>query len=138
MPSIRCYVFSALAAAISLASAGDICNVFGIDFKDGEKYFINTLSDDDFTFVSQFDGCSGGIANNMLVPPEDAPDNNELICSDVDVTPGGTPEMATCPIKKSGMVSGLWLILVMGDNPGGEPFAYERGTSLRFEMHEIR
>ncbi|KAF2808430.1 uncharacterized protein BDZ99DRAFT_55601 [Mytilinidion resinicola] len=131
MPSIRCYVFSALAAVVSLASAGEVCDAFGIDYVDGGSYFINTNSQDNFTFVTEFEGCNDDIANTMIVPPDDAPDNDEIICSDLDTTDvDDTPEMATCPIKKSQMVSGPWIILVMGNNGDGDPFAYERDITL--------
>ena len=34
------------------------CNAFGVDFQDGGSYFQNSLSTDDFTFVSKYEGWS--------------------------------------------------------------------------------
>jgi len=46
-------------AAIILASAPSAladCNSYGIDIVNGGNYFINTLSTDDFTSVTQWSG----------------------------------------------------------------------------------
>ena len=124
----RFSVLFALAIFLSSAVAdpNSVCNTFGIDFVDGNSYFINTLSNDSFTCVSEFEGCNADVADIMLV----LPDGDELICSEVQTTPDDTPEMSTCPIQKSQMVSGEYLILIMGNNGDGNPFAYERGTAL--------
>lgn len=128
MYSTRFSVLFALAIFLSSAVAdpNSVCNTFGIDFVDGNSYFINTLSNDSFTCVSEFEGCNADVADIMLV----LPDGDELICSEVQTTPDDTPEMSTCPIQKNQMVSGEYLILITGNNGDGNPFAYQRDIEL--------
>lgn len=52
---------SRVASALSLATFGARsvladCISYGMDFQNGGSYFQNSLSNDDFTFVSQFEG----------------------------------------------------------------------------------
>lgn len=52
---------SSLVKAFGLAAIGARtvfadCQSYGMDFQNGGSYFQNTLSNDNFTFVSQFDG----------------------------------------------------------------------------------
>lgn len=126
MYSTRFFVLSASAVFLSLAVANtnSTCNTFGIDFVDGNTYFINTLSSDDFTCVSQFEGCNSDVADVLLVDPT----GEEYLCSEIPTTPDDTSQMSTCPIEKSQMISGLWRILVLGNNGDGNPLAAERGT----------
>jgi hypothetical protein len=52
---------STLAPALSLIALGARsvladCVSYGMDFQNGKSYFQNSLSNDNFTFVSQFEG----------------------------------------------------------------------------------
>lgn len=84
------------------------CESFGVDFVDQGTYFQNSLSTDNFTFVSRFEGqysshvimayaqslqtgCQNGIANNLLVDPN----GDEYICSNTPLQPDDAPELST-------------------------------------------
>lgn len=67
------------------------CVSFGVDFQDGQSYFQNSLSNDPFTFVSEFQGCQADVANNILVDPN----GDEILCSNTNLTPDLTPELST-------------------------------------------
>lgn len=55
------------------------------------------------------------------------PNSEEYVCSEVQTTPDGMPMLSTCPFAKSEMISGHNIILVIGNNDDGEPFAWQRG-----------
>ncbi|KAF2018572.1 hypothetical protein BU24DRAFT_447242 [Aaosphaeria arxii CBS 175.79] len=119
---------AALAAVLSV-TAGDVnsvCKSFGVDFVDEGSYFINSLSQDPFTCVSTFKGCNADIAEILLVDPQ----NEEYLCSQVQTTPEDDPKLSTCPILKNQMSTGDWIILVLGNNDDGNPFAWERDIHL--------
>ena len=95
---------------------------------DEGNYFINSLSNEDFTTVSYFKGCNGGNADVLLVAPEEAEGETEFLCTQIPTTPDEVNQLSTCPIEKSQMQSGHWLLLVIGNNgQGGQPFAWQRG-----------
>ena len=130
MFSPRLLSLSAFAALLSLAASQNddsTCYSFGVDFVDDQHYFINTLSSDPFTCVSTFKGCKADVADVLLVDPN----GDEYLCSQVPTTPADTPELSTCPILKSQMITGDYIILVLGNNgDDGDPFAWERGKLL--------
>lgn len=105
-----------------------ICYSSGVDFVDEGSYFINENSSDNFTCASSFTGCTPGkdLAEILFVDADD----NEYLCSEVQTTPDNTTMISTCPFKKNQMVSGHNLILVFGNNNGGQQFAWQRGNSL--------
>ncbi|KAF2198659.1 hypothetical protein GQ43DRAFT_378079 [Delitschia confertaspora ATCC 74209] len=119
----RLYSLSVFACAIRYvtADAESDCRSSGVDFVDGQSYFINSLSSDPFTCVSTFSGCRKGFADVLLVDPA----GDEFLCSQVP-TENGPPEMSTCPILKNQMASGDWIILILGNNADGWPFAWQR------------
>lgn len=127
MYSSRIASLSAFTALLSLAVAdpNSVCLSSGVDFVDDTQYFINTASLENFTCVSTFEGCNVGpdLADILLVDPN----GDEYLCSSVATTPANTPVLSTCPILKSQMFSGDWIILVVGNNDDGNPFAWERG-----------
>ncbi|KAI9709569.1 MAG: hypothetical protein M1820_003329 [Bogoriella megaspora] len=102
------------------------CYSFGIDFVDGGSYFINTNSNEPFTTVSQFEGCNSDVADVILQDPN----GNEYDCGTLPTTPDDVSQMATCPITKSQMFSGEWIIFLLGNNLDGNPFAYTRNIAL--------
>ena len=105
-----------------------ICYSYGVDYMDEGNYFINSLSNEDFTAVSYFKGCNGGNADVLLVAPEETEGDTEFLCTQIPTTPDEVNQLSTCPIEKSQMQSGHWLLLVIGNNgKGGQPFAWQRG-----------
>ena len=117
-------VFACLFSLV-VADPNSICYSFGVDFVDGGSYFINSLSSDPFTCVSTFQGCNQDVADVLLVDPS----GDEYLCSQVP-TENGPPQLSTCPILKSQMVSGAHIILILGNNDDGQPFAWQRGRPL--------
>lgn len=119
----------ALAASISLVNSdpNSICYAYGVDFVDESSYFINSLSAEQFTSVSYFQGCNLGLADVLFVDPDD----DEYLCSQLQTTPENEFKMSTCPIRKNQMVSGHWLLLVLGNNGDGQPFAWQRGKIIK-------
>ncbi|KAF2746541.1 hypothetical protein M011DRAFT_425303 [Sporormia fimetaria CBS 119925] len=119
---------SAAAALLTLAltDPNSVCFSYGVDFVDEGQYFINTLSNDSFTCVSTFEGCNTDVADVLLVDPA----GDEFLCSQVSTTPANTPMLSTCPILKNQMTSGEWIIIVVGNNDDGFPFAWQRDISI--------
>ncbi|KAF2739762.1 hypothetical protein EJ04DRAFT_559663 [Polyplosphaeria fusca] len=123
MSSLTLAGLLALGARTVLAQS---CYSYGIDFQSGGYYFQNINSQENFTLVEQFDGCNNDFAYNVLVDP----DNNQILCSNTYLTPPNTNQLSSCPILKSQLSSGPWSILVLSNNTGGEPIAYERDFTL--------
>ena len=120
------FVFAILFVCSLPYASAQTCISFGIDFVDGGSYFQNSLSTDDFTFVSEYEGCNSDNASNILV----APTGDEWLCSSTPLQPADTPELSTCPIEKAQLFSGAWSILTISNNGDGDPIAYERDFSL--------
>ena len=129
MPFSRSFRLAVAAAFLSLSAAdpNSICNSYGVDFVDEGDYFINSNSNESFTCVSTFQGCNVGKdpAEILFVDPND----DEYLCSEVSTTPDNTPMLSTCPFTKSEMIYGHNMILVIGNNDDGQPFAWQRGKS---------
>ncbi|KAF2471864.1 uncharacterized protein BDR25DRAFT_303248 [Lindgomyces ingoldianus] len=103
------------------------CVSYGMDFQNGGSYFQNSLSNDNFTFVSQFGGCQADTAYNILVDPT----GEQTECSETNLTPDDTNMLSTCPIEKSQLSSGDWSVVIISNNgDSGNPIAYERDFSL--------
>ncbi|OMP88168.1 hypothetical protein BK809_0002925 [Diplodia seriata] len=129
MPSIRSRLSILAAALAAVPGALADCVSYGIDFQNGNSYFINKALAENFTAVSEFEGCAGGTADVLLVDPN----YTEYICTDVAVTPDDTPQLSSCPILKSQMFSGDWLVVVFGNNgpnTDDSPYAYQRELFL--------
>ncbi|KAH7110835.1 hypothetical protein B0J11DRAFT_202806 [Dendryphion nanum] len=128
MFSSRFHRFSAFAALLSLTTGdvNSVCYSYGVDFVDEGHYFINSQSTESFTCVSTFKGCNPDIAEVLIVDPN----GDEHICSQVQTTPADDPKLSTCPILKNQMQSGAWIILVIGNNDDGFPFAWQRDLVL--------
>lgn len=112
------------------SDSNDICYSYGVDFVDEGSYFINAESVEQFTAVSYFKGCQDDIADVLLAGPIDVSERKgEYLCSKVPTVPENVNQLSTCPIQKSQMSSGHWLLLVLGNNGrDGQPFAWQRGT----------
>jgi hypothetical protein len=139
MSSSRFTTFSAAAALLSLVAAKpnnpqsgphtfegnpeSVCYSYGVDFVDEGHYFINTQSNDNFTSVSTFEGCNQDLAEVLFVDPK----GDEVLCSQLPTTPDDTAQLSTCPMKKSDMSSGDYILLLIGNNDNGQPFAWQRG-----------
>ena len=67
------------------------CDTFGLDFHDGNSYFQNSLSTENFTFASVYTNCQDAIAKNVLVPPS----GPFIYCSDTPLRPDNTSELST-------------------------------------------
>jgi hypothetical protein len=116
----------AFAALLSLAHSDpdSICYSYGVDFVDEGHYFINSQSDDPFTCVSTFRGCNNDVADVLFVRP----DGQEYFCTDVNTYPQDQRMLSACPVRKNQMKSGHWMLLIIGNNDDGYPFAWQRGT----------
>jgi hypothetical protein len=132
----RSVLLTVAAAALPLVSSEDagapgICYSYGVDFVDENHYFIDSQSTEAFTAVSYFQGCNQDKADVLLVSPDDAPVETELLCDEITTTPDNENKVSTCPIKKNQMTSGHWILLVLGNNgKGGQPFAWQRDLYL--------
>ncbi|KAF1930905.1 uncharacterized protein M421DRAFT_418381 [Didymella exigua CBS 183.55] len=134
----RLYFLTAFAALLSLAKSDNddgtvfdpdsICYSYGVDFVDEGHYFINSQSTEQFSAVSTFQGCNTGEADILLVDPN----NTEYLCDDIPTTPDNTKQLSTCPIQKSQMSSGHWILLILGNNGEypAQPFAWQRDLYL--------
>lgn len=108
-------------------NANSTCNAYGIDYQDGGSYFVNTNSNASFTCVTKFEGCNNDKADIMLVNESSG---DEYECTQVNTVPDDEAMLSTCPILKSQLTSGEYLILVLGNNGNGNPFAYQREFSI--------
>ncbi|PVH78934.1 hypothetical protein DL98DRAFT_572855 [Cadophora sp. DSE1049] len=108
---------------LSLANfAFGTCVSYGIDFVNGGSYFIDSTEATDFTFLSQFEGCTSG---EEITPILVDPNEDEYFCSQIATTPDDTSILSTCPILQTDMFSGTWYIVIEGLT-----FAYVRTFTL--------
>ncbi|KAF2460475.1 hypothetical protein BDY21DRAFT_384088 [Lineolata rhizophorae] len=117
---------TALLGVLGRAAMAQQCLSFGMDFQNGGSYFQNSLSDDPFTFVSQFDHCQDDVATNILVDPN----GDEYVCTDTPLQPDDTDQMSECPLAKNELWSGDWSVIILSNNGNGDPIAYERDFHL--------
>ncbi|KAK5683853.1 hypothetical protein LTS10_003716 [Elasticomyces elasticus] len=110
------------------------CSVFGIDFQGGGSYFINSASNENFTFVSEFEGCNNDTASVLLVNNQSS---DEYECSIIPTTPDDVSMLSSCPIMKSQLSSGSWSILTLGNNGNGNPFNYQRDFTLEVGAQQV-
>lgn len=75
---------------------------FGIDFVDGGSYFINQSSVDQFTFLTQFEGCvSQGSITPILVDPS----GNGYFCTDIATSPDDTSFVSTWYVESKSIMA---------------------------------
>jgi hypothetical protein len=128
----RSFSLTALAALISIVKSDPnaICYSYGVDFVDEGQYFINSQLSEKFSSVSYFQGCEQDIADVVLVEPE-GESSQEYLCDQIPTYPENELKISSCPIQKSQMRSGHWLLLVLGNNgDDGQPFAWQRDLYL--------
>ncbi|KAJ4295298.1 hypothetical protein N0V90_007309 [Kalmusia sp. IMI 367209] len=102
------------------------CHSYGMDFQSNGYYFQNSLSNDYFTFVEQFEDCNPDVAYNVIVDPT----GNQNLCTETSLTPDDVDMLSTCPLRKNQLVSGNWSIIVISNNGDGIPLAAQRDFVL--------
>ena len=106
----------------SLAQECADCQSYGIDFLSGGSYFQNSESTDPFTALQEFESCTNDTSNNIFVDPN----GDQYECTMSQLQPDDTPQLVTCPLNKNELFDGEWSILVLSNNGGCEPIAYQR------------
>ncbi|KAB5577570.1 hypothetical protein GE09DRAFT_1168517 [Coniochaeta sp. 2T2.1] len=107
---LRCcwLVLALLFARVRAAEAA--CSSYGVDYSNGGAYYIDGSSNQYFSFITVFQGCSQESISPVLVGPDD----NEYACSAINTQPAGSQVTSTCGIPYSAMQSGTWKIIVQG------------------------
>ncbi|CAD0109863.1 unnamed protein product [Aureobasidium uvarum] len=114
-----------LTTGLAFFQIANACESYGIDFKNNRNYFIDINSNESFTAVSEFYGCSEP-ARAILYTPS----NHSIFCSDVATTPDYTDATTTCPILKNQMYSGDWTLVLLDNNGNGSSFNAQRKLHL--------
>jgi hypothetical protein len=78
-------------SSLAWAQSDNPCQSFGVDYQDGQSYFVNSLSNASFTMVEEFTGCANDTAQNILVDPS----GNQYECTDTPLLPSNTSELTT-------------------------------------------
>ncbi|KAK3906716.1 hypothetical protein C8A05DRAFT_40471 [Staphylotrichum tortipilum] len=107
-PTFGCMWLLLLALFTFYANAD--CTSYGVDYSSGGSYYIDSASNQYFSFVNVFQGCSQETISPVLVGPDDS----VYACSDISTTPAGTQITSTCGIPFSAMRSGRWKIVISG------------------------
>jgi len=97
------------------------CSSYGVDYANGGAYYIDGGSNQYFSFITVFQGCTAETINPVLVDP----DGNQYVCSGINTTPAGQQVTSTCGIPFSAMRSGGWKIIVQGNQ-----IAVQRSVTL--------
>ncbi|KAF2116396.1 hypothetical protein BDV96DRAFT_645720 [Lophiotrema nucula] len=129
MYTLFAFGLAALGVRTVLAQDDDTpnpCVSYGMDFQNGGSYFQNSNSNDNFTFVSEFDGCQADFAYNILIDPA----GDQWECSNTNLTPDGADMLSSCPLLKSQLSSGPWSVVIISNNGDAQPIAYERDFDL--------
>ncbi|KAL1881424.1 hypothetical protein VTK73DRAFT_3942 [Phialemonium thermophilum] len=112
MEPIRRYLFTwaVLIGLLFLRARAD-CASYGVDYANGGSYSIDASSNQYFSFITVFQGCSEESINPILV----GPDGSEYACSSIDTQPAGAQMTSTCGIPFSAMQSGTWRVIIQSD-----------------------
>ncbi|GAB1316216.1 hypothetical protein MFIFM68171_06426 [Madurella fahalii] len=94
-----------------LIHASTACTSYGVDYSNHGAYYIDGSSNDYFSFITVFQGCTQETINPVLVSPE----NHQYACSAIRTTPAGVQVTSTCGIPFSAMSSGGWKIIIAGN-----------------------
>lgn len=127
---MKCAIAHILLFALSSRSAlsqecGE-CHSYGIDFQPDGSYFQNSNSTDPFITLQEFQGCANDTSNNVFVNPN----GDQYECSMSQLQPDGTPQLVTCPLDKDELFDGEYSLLVLSNNAGCEPIAFQRDFTL--------
>lgn len=98
------------------------CQSFGVDFTDGDTFFQNTLSNEQFNATQEFSGCQDDTSNNILI----GPNGDSFECDGTSLVPADQDMTFSCPVQKSALESGDYSIVVISNNGGCSPIAYQR------------
>ena len=80
------------ATVLSLSSSALAdCLSYGVDYANGGAYYIDGSSNQYFSFITIFQGCSQESISPILVDS----DNNQYACSAISTTPTGAQETST-------------------------------------------
>ncbi|KAG7286386.1 hypothetical protein NEMBOFW57_008695 [Staphylotrichum longicolle] len=71
--------------------ASAACTSYGVDYSSGGSYYIDGTSNQYFSFVTVFQGCTQETISPVLVGPDD----NVYACSDIKTEPSGTQVTST-------------------------------------------
>ncbi|GAB1731449.1 hypothetical protein NU195Hw_g1063t1 [Hortaea werneckii] len=128
MPYLK---FASSALALSLAHSvlaqdecppPGTCQSFGVDFTDGGTFFQNTLSNEQFNATQEFEGCQDDTSNNILIGPT----GDSFECDGTSLVPADQDMTFSCPVQKSALESGDYSIVVISNNGGCNPIAFQR------------
>ncbi|KAK3994650.1 hypothetical protein QBC44DRAFT_367492 [Cladorrhinum sp. PSN332] len=87
------------------------CTSYGVDYANGGSYYIDGSSNQYFSFITIFQGCTQESISPVLI----GPDNSQYACSVIRTEPAGVQVTSTCGIPFSYMNSGVWKIIVAGN-----------------------
>lgn len=104
----------------------DDCQSYGIDFLNDGAYFQNSDSSDPFTALQEFEGCANDTSNNVFVDSN----GDQYECTLSQLQPDDTPQLVTCPVDKNELFDGEYSLLILSNNGGCEPIAYQRDFEL--------
>ncbi|KAL8357518.1 hypothetical protein RB601_009128 [Gaeumannomyces tritici] len=107
----RPHLLLAALLALCLGVLGQSCSSYGVDYSNGGSYYIDGSSNQYFTFISVFQGCSSELVSPVLVSPE----GNQYACSAIQVGQSGVQVSSQCGIPFSVMRTGQWRIVVAGN-----------------------
>ncbi|KAI6256882.1 hypothetical protein MCOR27_001026 [Pyricularia oryzae] len=101
-----------LTAALSLClgAIAQSCTSYGVDYSNGGSYYIDSSSNDYFSFVSEFQGCYRESISPVLIDP----DNNQYACSAIEIGDSGAKVTSLCYIPFSAMRTGQWKLVLAG------------------------
>ncbi|OIW28951.1 hypothetical protein CONLIGDRAFT_401496 [Coniochaeta ligniaria NRRL 30616] len=105
---LRCCWLVLVLLLVRVNAAEAACSSYGVDYSNGGAYYIDGSSNQYFSFITVFQGCTQESISPVLVGPDD----NEYACSSINTQPAGTQVTSTCGIPYSAMQSGTWRIIV--------------------------
>jgi hypothetical protein len=108
-------------------NTSEVCTTSGVNYQEGGTYFIDTDSKQPFTIVSTFSGCQNDTADISLVNENTG---DQYDCGSVATVPNGVAQTATCPVLKSQLTSGTYLIITIGNNGNADPIAFQRQITI--------